>query len=115
MNATPELEMLARLFAEHHFDTVLIGNAAAALEGAAVTTLDFDFFFRKTPVNIKKLKAIATALNATILKPFYPASDLYRIVREQDLLQLDFMATAHGVKSFSSLKSRAHPVQFGAH
>ncbi len=115
MNAEPQFEMLARLFFEHHFETVLIGNAAAALVGAPVSTLDFDFFFCKTPVNMQKLKAIADALGATILKPFYPVSDLYRLVREQDLLQLDFMASAHGVKSFSSLKSRARAWPFGDH
>jgi hypothetical protein len=32
--------------------------AAAALQGAPVTTVDFDFFFRKTPANLKKLKRI---------------------------------------------------------
>jgi hypothetical protein len=115
MNAEPHFEMLARLFAEHHFEVILIGNAAAALAGAPVTTLDFDFYFRKTPVNMRKLKAIAVALDATILKPFYPVSALYRLVREQDLLQLDFMATANGIKSFSSLRSRARAMPFGEH
>ena len=30
-------------------EAVLIGNAGAALQGAPVTTVDFDFFFRRTP------------------------------------------------------------------
>ena len=35
---------------------VMVGNAAAAIQGAPVTTVDIDFLFRKTPVNVKKLK-----------------------------------------------------------
>ena len=49
MNAEPFLAEVARHLEEIHFDAVLIGNAAAALQGAPVTTVDFDFMFRKTP------------------------------------------------------------------
>jgi hypothetical protein len=44
---------------------VLIGNAAAALQGAPVTA-DFDFMFRRTAVNLQKLKALASRLGATV-------------------------------------------------
>ena len=94
-------------------DAVLIGNAAAALRGAPVTTIDFDFFFRKTSRNLAKLKTIARALHATILRPYYPASDLYRVVRDDDGLQVDFMATIHGVRSFEGLRERASRVDIG--
>src|SRR5207253_8098657 len=93
-------------------EAVLIGNAAAALQGAPVTTIDFDFMFRKTPTNLRKLKAFAAALDAMILRPYYPASGLFRIVREDDGLQIDFMASVHGVRSLASLKSRARTVRF---
>jgi len=53
----------------------MVGNAAAALHGAPVTTVDIDFMFRKTPANLKKLKAVAQTLGAVILKPYYPVSD----------------------------------------
>lgn len=49
-------------------EAVLIGNAAAALRGAPVTTLDFDFFFRKTPRNVAKLEVVADALDATVMR-----------------------------------------------
>src|SRR4029453_9508541 len=91
-------------------DVVLIGNAAAALQGAPVTTVDFDFMFRKTPANLRKLKSLAKALDATVLRPYYPVSDLFRVTRDDDGLQLDFMATIHGVRSFAGLKSRASAV-----
>ena len=39
-----------RAMRRHDLEAVLIGNAAAALHGAPVTTIDFDFMFRDTPV-----------------------------------------------------------------
>lgn len=94
-----------------NLDAVLIGNAAAALHGAPVTTIDFDFLFRRTPRNLAKLKALARGLGALVLRPYYPASDLYRVVRDDDGLQVDFMGTIHGVRSFEGLRDRAVTVE----
>ncbi len=115
MNAEPLLNKIAGELAEHHLDVVMVGNAAAALHGAPVTTLDIDFMFRKTPVNLKKLKAIAQSLGAVILKPYYPVSDLFRVVNDEQGLQLDFMTRLHGIRSFEGLRSRSTTVQFGEH
>ena len=106
MNAEPLLAKIARAFAEHRLDAVMVGNSAAALHGALVTTLDIDFMFRKTPRNMQKIKAFANALGGTILRPYYPAADLYRVVRD-DGLQVDFMVTIHGIRSFEALRDRA--------
>ncbi len=38
-------------------EAIMVGNAAAAIQGAPVTTLDF--MYRKTRSNLKKLKQIA--------------------------------------------------------
>jgi hypothetical protein len=70
----------------------MVGNAAAALHGAPVTTLDIDFMFRKTPTNLRKLKDFADELDAQILKPFYPVSSRYRIVNDDTGIQVDFMS-----------------------
>lgn len=113
MNAEPFLAEIARHLHELRFDVVLIGNAAAALQGAPVTTVDFDFMFRKTAVNLRKLKALAARLDATVLRPYYPASDMFRVVRDDDGLQLDFMAAIHGVRSFAGLRSRAQTIEIG--
>jgi predicted nucleotidyltransferase len=113
MDARPLLIRIAKMLEQHGLEVVLIGNAAAALQGAPVTTVDFDFMFRKTPVNLRKLKALAKALDAVILRPYYPASDLFRIVRDDDGLQIDFMATVHGVRSLATLRSRAKTMAFG--
>ena len=113
MDARPILATLAKVFAEHGLEALLIGNAAAALQGAPVTTLDFDFLFRKTPGNLRKLKAVAAGLGAVILRPYYPLSDLFRMVRDEDTLQVDFMGTIHGVKSFEGVRRRARTFDFG--
>jgi hypothetical protein len=80
MNATPLLSSLLAALAEVKVEVVLIGNAAAAIQGAPVTTINFDFMFRDTPTNLRKLKmaakglpAIATALEPKELKKFVVA------------------------------------------
>jgi hypothetical protein len=114
VNAGPFIAEIAAQLERLHFDVVLIGNATAALQGTPVTTVDFDFMFCKTPLNVRTLKDLAVAIQATILRPYYPASDLYRVVRDEDGLQLDFMATVHGIRSFAGLRERATVVRFGA-
>jgi len=106
MDAAPILAKIAEALERHGLEAVLIGNAAAALQGAPVTTVDFDFFFRKTPANLKKLKRIAADLGAIALHPYYPASGLIRLMRDDDGLQLDFMDVIDGVPSFEGLRRR---------
>jgi hypothetical protein len=113
MNAEPLLRLVARVLAKRKLDAVVIGNAAAALQGSPVTTQDIDFMFRDTPPNLRKLRRLADDLDALVLRPFYPASRLYRVMRDRDGLQLDFMAKVDGVRSFASLRSRAMRVSFG--
>jgi hypothetical protein len=115
MDAAPYLQTIAELLERHAFEAILIGNAAAAIQGAPVTTVDMDFLFRKTPANIKKLKAITRDLDAVLLRPFYPAVDLFRIERDSDRLQLDFMTAMDGISSFEGLRRRATRVSFGNH
>jgi hypothetical protein len=62
VNATPLLSKLLAALAKEHLEAVLIGNAAAAIHGAPVTTLDFDFMFRETPANMRRLKRVAVTL-----------------------------------------------------
>jgi len=112
MNARPLLARLARALSTRRLDAVLVGNAAAALQGAPVTTLDFDFMFRKTTGNLRKLKAVARDLNAVVLTPFYPASELFRLVNEDIGLQADFMPRLDGIRSFEGLRARATAASF---
>ena len=112
MNAKPYLVELGETLEHAGLEAVLIGNAAAALQGAPVTTIDFDFLFRKTRRNLAKIRAVADALGATILRPYYPAADMYRLVRD-DGLQVDFMAAIHGIRSFEGLRARAESIDLG--
>lgn len=113
MDARPLLERIGRALEAARLPAVLVGNAAAALQGAPVTTLDFDFMFRKTPTNLRKLRLVAKAMGAVIFKPYYPASDLFRVVNDQLGLQVDFMAKLDGVRSFEGLRARALRVELG--
>jgi hypothetical protein len=72
VDAGPVLADTARLLYRLRFDVVLIGNAAPALQGAPVTAMDFDFLFRMTPTNLRRLKALARELGATVLRPYLP-------------------------------------------
>jgi predicted nucleotidyltransferase len=107
MNAGPLLDSVMAALAETRLEAILIGNAAAAIQGAPVTTVDFDFMFRATPVNLEKLKNFAKRLDALVLRPYYPVSALYRVMNDDRGLQVDFMPAIHGVRSFNGLRSRA--------
>jgi hypothetical protein len=73
----------------------------------------FDFLFRATQPNLAKLKRFASLLEGMILRPYYPISNLYRVVNDERGLQADFMPTIHGVKSFNSLRSRSVKLELG--
>ena len=113
MNAAPLLNSVVAALAETRLEAVLIGNAAAAIQGAPVTTVDFDFMFRNTAANLKKLKKFAQVLSAIVLRPYYPVSSLFRVVNDDRGLQVDFMPVIHGVRSFASLRTRSHRMQLG--
>jgi len=115
MDARPLLDSVVAALAEARLEAILIGNAGAAIQGAPVTTVDFDFMFRATPVNLGKLKRFATRLEAVVMRPYYPMSALYRVMNDDRGLQADFMPAIHGVKSFNSLRSRAQKVELGRH
>jgi len=113
VDAAPLLVLVLQALREQRLEAVLIGNAAAALHGAPVTTLDFDFMFRDTPGNLIKLKRVAKSLRSVILRPYYPISRLYRLMDEDRGLHVDFMPVIHGVRTFESLRSRATTMRVG--
>lgn len=115
MDARPILERVARVLHAHGLEAILIGNAAAALQGAPVTTVDIDFLVRRNPRNTAKLKAITKELGAVLFRPFYPSSGLIRISRDEDGLQLDFMPVIDGFRSFEALRAQSEIVELAGH
>jgi hypothetical protein len=107
MNAEPLLAGVLSAMHAHRLEAILIGNAAAAIHGAPVTTVDFDFMFRETATNLRRLKAVARDLEGVILRPYYPASKLYRLTNDDRGLQVDFMPVVDGLRSFEGLRARA--------
>jgi len=106
MNAAPILIRVARVLRETGLEAVMIGNAAAALQGAPVTTVDVDFLFRKTPANLRKLKKVAVALGAVIFKPYYPRADFLRLYADDEAVQLNFLTGRKG-RSYDSVRQVA--------
>ena len=113
MDATPMLLRVAKALRAAKLEAILIGNAAAALQGAPVTTLDLDFMFRDTPTNMRKLKVFAKTLRASIFRPYYPVSRMFRVINDDTGLQVDFLPSIHGVRSFEGLRRNAIEVSFG--
>jgi|HubBroStandDraft_5_1064220.scaffolds.fasta_scaffold235345_2 predicted nucleotidyltransferase len=112
MTAEPFMGIILDAFRLHQLEAVLIGNAAAALQGAPVTTDDFDFFFRDTPANVRKLREIAKDWGTSLTHPHEPLSGLYRI--ETPKLRLDMMGYIEGNLRFESVRSRADSVRLGS-
>ena len=48
-----------------------------------------------------------------MLRPYYSASNLFRVVRDEDGLQVDFMGGIHGVRSFEGVRDRAMRIDIG--
>jgi hypothetical protein len=112
VNAEPILVRVVRAFADVRLEGVLIGNAGAALQGAPVTTEDFDFLVRLTPANQRKIAKLAIRLDAVASRPFYPASHMVRLLGP-DGLQVDLVPVAHAMRSFASVRSRAVQLDLG--
>ena len=107
MDTAPILTRIAELLNRHKLEAIMVGNAA--------TMVDACFLFRKTPANIRKLKAISWDMQAVIMRPFHPAVDLFRMVRDNDLLQIDFIPSVAGAGSFEDMRKRASRADFGGY
>lgn len=112
MDAAPALVEIADAFAAANLEAILIGNAGAALHGAPVTTVDFDFFYRTSKADSQaKIRQAAASLGADLTHPFPALSSVFRLRRQEPVLQVDLTSSIHGAKSFNSLRSRCTKVQ----
>ena len=102
MDAAPYLQQIARLFQELKLDAVMIGNAAAAIQGAPVTTVDIDFLFRRTPAKTIRFgdEALLVARPADIVRSKRAEG------RPQDLA---ILVTREDTYAHAKTKERARP------
>jgi predicted nucleotidyltransferase len=49
------------------------------------------------------------------MRPYYPASSMFRVTDEDLTLQADFLGVIHGVRSFEGARRRASTVDLGGH
>lgn len=113
MNAEPLLVEIAAAFKKVKLEAVMIGNAAAALHGAPVTTLDIDFMFRDTELNRRKIRQFAELMRMSVNQPALPTSEFFRLLDKERGFQIDMLPEVIGVRSFAGLRSRAVTVYFG--
>jgi hypothetical protein len=90
-------------------DFVLIGNAAAALQGAPVMTADIDFMVRDAPITERKLRVFAELSGMALTRPFEPTSMTVRAVSPE--VTVDFVFALSNRRSFESLRSRAQVLE----
>ncbi|MES1208605.1 MAG: hypothetical protein ABUS79_21915 [Pseudomonadota bacterium] len=83
----------------------MVGNVAAILQGAPVTTQDLDLLVRDTPRNRQKLEALGQELGARP-REISPLADGLRIDGRAGTVDILFDRIS-GNLSFESLRSRA--------
>lgn len=113
MDAAPILARIAESLQRHGVEAVLIGNSGAAVHGSPVTTLDFDFMFRNTPANLKKLNDVAADLGARLYVPYDLGGGMLRMQNDDYRLLMDFLPSVAGIRSFEGLRKRSVRVAFG--
>jgi predicted nucleotidyltransferase len=106
------LATIVETAAKVRLEIIFIGNAAAALNGAPVTTDDCDLFVRHTTTNIRKLRAFASALGGQLWQPYYPASRMMRMVSAD--MSVDFVFHLSSHRTFESVRSRASKIKIGS-
>jgi len=108
MDAKNILVEIAEAFAHAKLEAVMIGNAAAAIQGAPVTTMDIDFCIRETDETVSKLNSVAKQLDAKLIN----YGTFFQIQAPEKELYLDFICNVLGVKSFDALMKRSNKVSF---
>jgi predicted nucleotidyltransferase len=106
------LAEVARAAQSVRLECVLIGNAAAALLGAPVTSVDLDFFIRDTRQNEAKLERLAEALGGlAVTRPGEPTSRMVRLLGKP--APLDFVIALSSGARFEAVRARATDVDVG--
>jgi hypothetical protein len=92
---------------KNRLEAIIVGLTAAALHGAPVTPVVFDFLARDTPRNRKKIQVVAKDLRVTAMQPFLPASSMFRLIGGP--VQVDILFTISG-SSFNRERASAKEI-----
>lgn len=90
---------------------ILVGNAAAALHDAPVTTQDVDLFVRHTPRNLRKIAEFTRVLGGTLTEPYQPLSRMMRIISPEVAVDLIFQLSSR--RRFESVRATARRIAIG--
>ena len=114
MNAKPYLDGIAGHFASVGLDAVMIGNAAAAINGAPVTTMDVDFLVEQTPENYRKLAALSQRMDCQLVEmKLVGGAYMYRLVHRSEPLIIDILFKPSGGLDFAAWKRHSSELFFG--
>lgn len=93
-------------------EAIIVGMAAAALQGAPVTTLDVDLLVRDTRRNREKIRALGEALGAGSPLEISPLTASLRLVGGAVPVDVIFDEIA-GHLTFEAVRSRSATVSIG--
>jgi hypothetical protein len=91
MEAAPILPRIVEVLNSHGMDVILVGDAAAALDGSPVAALSIEFEFPSTQRAVQKLATAAAELGGILTRR---RSKVLRVVLPGGLA-VDFRPTAH--------------------
>lgn len=103
---------MLRALTDVELEAIIIGNAAAAIQGAPVTTQDIDLLVRDTPRNRQKLEQFSEALGAARPVLISPLTTAQRITGGAWPIDIIF-ETISGNLGFASVRSRSRAVPIG--
>jgi hypothetical protein len=83
VNAQPLLNLVAMSLAKHGLEATMVRGALAARHKGQATPLDVDFIFRKTPTNLRRLRAAARELGAMVFKQYYPRANCFALMNDE--------------------------------
>ncbi len=106
------LVALARGLREARLDAIVIGNTAAMLSGAPVTTQDIDLLTRDTPLNRRKLVRLSQLIGAAPPAPVSELSNFETIVGAALPIDISYDRIAGGL-TFEWVRSRAELKDIG--
>ena len=107
MNAEPLIRRIVKAANSAKLELIIIGNAGAALGGATVTTLDFDFYVRDNGTQLPKIRIFARELGAVVIPAASALSNAIKVENEREGIFIDIIDRPEGMASFAAVRRRA--------